>query len=239
MMTTNLTLGRPYRLPFDDESTAYFYDPKEWVKFFPAYIMKWLADHPRQLTETTPEKRKEQAAEWQRFEPCKPLPAPEHMPIVIAVRMSLSFPLLISAVPLWTADRSRILKDKETGSERLPKLERCVFSDGGISSNFPIHFFDRPLPRWPTFGIDLQNFHPDFPRDPQDQSKNSYLVRTNAGGPTSGIVSTRRVPASRGSWASSARFSTQFTTGRIMHRCASPVTGIALCIYFRAMTKAG
>jgi predicted acylesterase/phospholipase RssA len=182
MMTTNLTLGRPYRLPFDDVSTDFFYDPEEWAKFFPAYIMKWLEEHPRQLTRTTIKERDEQEAERKRFEPRKPLPAPEHMPIVIAARMSLSFPILISAVPLWTVDRSRVLKDKVTGEESLPKLERCIFSDGGISSNFPIHFFDHPLPRWPTFGIDLQSFHPDYPQDPKDQSKNSYLVRTNAAG---------------------------------------------------------
>ncbi|HEX6183213.1 MAG TPA: hypothetical protein VFZ44_04820 [Pyrinomonadaceae bacterium] len=182
LITTNLTLGRPYRLPFDDESTEYFYDPEEWAKFFPAYVMKWLAEHPRELTETEPKKRERQATEWKSFEPRKPLPSPRDMPVVIAARMSLSFPVLIGAVPLWTVDRSRVLKDKKTGVERPPKLERCVFSDGGISSNFPIHFFDKPLPRWPTFGIDLQNFHPDFPRDPEDESKNSYLVRTNAGG---------------------------------------------------------
>ncbi len=35
MMTTNLTLGRPYRLPFDDESTEYFYDPAEWAEILP------------------------------------------------------------------------------------------------------------------------------------------------------------------------------------------------------------
>ncbi len=96
--------------------------------------------------------------------------------------MSLSFPVLISAVPLWTVDRSRVLTDAQTGQARAPKLERCVFADGGISSNFPIHFFDRPLPRWPTFGIDLQSFHPDHPRDPKDESQNSYLVRTNGAG---------------------------------------------------------
>ncbi|KAG1385865.1 hypothetical protein G6F59_017159 [Rhizopus arrhizus] len=31
----------------------------------------------------------------------------------------------------------------------------CWFSDGGISSNFPIHLFDAALPRWPTFAINL------------------------------------------------------------------------------------
>ena len=186
MMTTNLTLGRPYRLPFDDDSTEYFYDPAEWSKFFPAYIMKWLEDHPREPTETEPARRNRQAVEWKSFAPRKPLPAPKDIPIVIAARMSLSFPVLISAVPLWTIDRSRVLKDKKTGAERPPQLERCLFSDGGISSNFPIHFFDQALPRWVTFGINLQSFHPDFKPDPNDtnpdQSQFSYLVRNNGAG---------------------------------------------------------
>ena len=182
MMTTNLTLGRPYRLPFDDDSTEFFYDPQEWAQYFPSYIMKWLADHPRQPTKTDPAARARQEAEWKSFEPRKPLPSPDDFPIVIAARMSLSFPILISAVPLWTVDRSRKLKDEQRNTVSPPRLERCLFSDGGISSNFPIHFFDRALPRWVTFGIDLQSFHPDYPPDQNDQSKNSYLVRTNRGG---------------------------------------------------------
>ena len=44
--------------------------------------------------------------------------------------------------------------------ERAPEnskypLQRCWFSDGGLTSNFPIHFFDAPIPSWPTFGINL------------------------------------------------------------------------------------
>jgi hypothetical protein len=65
--------------------------------------------------------------------------------------------------------------------DEKPVAERCLFSDGGISSNFPVHFFDQALPRWPTFGIDLQEFHPDFPRS-EDERKNSYLVRTAGAG---------------------------------------------------------
>ena len=37
------------------------------------------------------------------------------------------------------------------------------FSDGGIASNFPIHFFDSWLPDRPTFGITLQ-YLPDYLR---------------------------------------------------------------------------
>lgn len=41
-------------------------------------------------------------------------------------------------------------------SEWARKLHRCLFSDGGLSSNFPIHFFDGLLPQKPTFAISLE-----------------------------------------------------------------------------------
>jgi hypothetical protein len=59
--------------------------------------------------------------------------------------MSLSFPILLSAVPLHAVDYTR---DGEP-------IVAHRFSDGGITSNFPIHFFDAAIPGRPTFGIDL------------------------------------------------------------------------------------
>jgi hypothetical protein len=69
----------------------------------------------------------------------------EDMPIVVAARLSLSFPLLFAAVPLWAIDY-----EAQRGQRRL---RRCLFTDGGVSSNFPIHLFDNAIPRWPTFGL--------------------------------------------------------------------------------------
>ena len=76
------------------------------------------------------------------------LPSPHAFPIVLAARMSLSFPLLFSAVPLWAVDND--------APHAQRRLKRCWFSDGGISSNFPMHLFDGLVPRWPTFGITLE-----------------------------------------------------------------------------------
>jgi hypothetical protein len=74
----------------------------------------------------------------------------------------LSFPALLSAVPLYAVDFGlKVNQDKLTS----PHAERCWFSDGGISSNLPIHFFDAPLPLWPTFAINLKQFHPDHPEE--------------------------------------------------------------------------
>jgi hypothetical protein len=48
--------------------------------------------------------------------------------------------------------------------EQTPRpVVACWFSDGGITSNFPIHFFDGLLPRRPTFGLNLRTYPPDHP----------------------------------------------------------------------------
>ena len=78
-----------------------------------------------------------------------PLPAAPDLPILLGARMSLSFPILLSAVPLYAAN---VTRRNEQGKF---ELERCWFSDGRLTSNFPIHFFDAPLPSRPTFGINL------------------------------------------------------------------------------------
>jgi hypothetical protein len=69
--------------------------------------------------------------------------------------MSLSFPGLISAVPLYKYDYTL---PKPGGTSERGVLKRCLFSDGGISSNFPVHFFDSFLPSRPTFGISLAEY---------------------------------------------------------------------------------
>jgi predicted acylesterase/phospholipase RssA len=125
MITTCLTLGRPYRLPFrlDD---AFYFDEQELGAYFPDEIVKHLVAHAGEAGRNG----------------YLPLPPPDQLPIVFAARLSLSFPLLLSTVPLYQMNAEQ-------------KFEKCLFSDGGICSNFPIHFFDSALPRWPTFGINL------------------------------------------------------------------------------------
>jgi hypothetical protein len=97
--------------------------------------------------------------------------------------MSLSFPILISAVPLWGFDFSYAAKD-DRGERGEARLSRCWFSDGGLTSNFPIHFFDGPIPRWPTFAFNLTPFHPRFAYDPHDETRNVWLPSTNGEGLT-------------------------------------------------------
>jgi hypothetical protein len=163
MMTTNLTQGRPYQLPF--EQRGLYWDPGEFRDLFPERVVNWMKAHS------------EPYSDGKRYR----LPGAENMPVIVAVRMSLSFPVLISAVPIWSVDFSR-LKNKALEKEKKPpELERCWFSDGGICSNFPVHFFDSPLPRWPTFAINLRPFHPDF-KPSTDEHKNIWMPSDNGQG---------------------------------------------------------
>ncbi len=87
-------------------------------------------------------------------------PDPDRLPLIVGARMSLSFPFLISGVPLWRKDFTL----NEPAEQN--KLRRCLFTDGGLSSNFPIHFFDRLMPNSPTFAISLDEY--DAKRDRGD-----------------------------------------------------------------------
>jgi predicted acylesterase/phospholipase RssA len=158
MMTTNLTHGRPYRLPF--ETRTFYFAPSEMRRLFPANVVDRMiaADDPSKNVMTPDGERLVQ------------FPAGDDLPVVVATRMSLSFPILLSALPLWSVDFSR--RDVE------PYPERCWFSDGGITSNFPVHFFDAPLPRWPTFAINLAQRTKRY----HDDGQRIYMPRTNRGG---------------------------------------------------------
>lgn len=145
MMTTNLSGRRPYSLPFithpshPERDARYSYEEKEWARYFPKRIMAWLEGHTIPVA-------------------CNPgyryLPDADVLPVIVAVRMSLSFPFLLSAIPLYRQDWT--YRSKADYSQ----LRRCVFSDGGISSNFPIQFFDNLLPTRPTFAIALRDYSP-------------------------------------------------------------------------------
>ncbi len=76
--------------------------------------------------------------------------------MIVAARMSMSFPFLFSAVPLYAANRAACAQMGNGAS--APEFLKAWFSDGGLSSNIPIHFFDGPIPRWPTFALNLRGF---------------------------------------------------------------------------------
>jgi len=110
-----------------------------------------------------------------------PLPAPADLPVVVGARMSLSYPILISAVPLYACDFSRPANQEAKARGEPPAYEHCWFSDGGICLNFPVYLFDQPVPRWPAFGINLRPFPPDLSRS-RAEADNVFMPSTNRDG---------------------------------------------------------
>jgi hypothetical protein len=152
MVTTSLMDERPYSLPLDTD--RFFFKREEWSRIFSARVMKFLLAKCRPFTPASGEKNA-----FFYF------PEPAHLPLIVAARMSLSFPGLISAVPLWTRDFT--LRDKAD----MDKLRRCLFSDGGVTNNFPIQFFDHLLPNSPTFAISLDEYDSKRNGDSMDDPK--------------------------------------------------------------------
>lgn len=160
MFSTNLALGRPFIFPLSSSDPPdgpardrLYFNATELAQYLPADVVSFLKKkstsyHPAEGGERN-DPHEADAVRLGLLE----LPRPGDFPVLLAARMSLSFPVLLSAVPLWSIDR-------KTGHAR-GQFRRCWFSDGGISSNFPIHLFDSLLPMWPTFGINLQDHDND------------------------------------------------------------------------------
>lgn len=197
-MTTCLTQSRSYRIPNDfglgsDAHERWFFDEAELRKVLPQPLVDHLV--AEENAPPAPSGPKD-AIEWewlrQALLPLRPLPAPGRWPIVMAARMSLSFPILLAAVPLWKVDwsldrNSAARRDwrADPSSTAVPRAERCWFSDGGITSNFPVHFFDTLLPLRPTFAINLRGFHPNrewAARPDVPESEKVYRPENNRGG---------------------------------------------------------
>jgi hypothetical protein len=204
VMTTNLVNRRAHQMPW--ENHEWFFKPDEFLKLFP----KDVVDHMVKKALPLNEKKTARSLIGRGLaarQGLLPLPEAADLPVIVATRMSLSFPVLLSAVPLWRFDytweeNECLLRDwrvwgdlvaKTDGLEALEdphawptvgrpaeeaEYECCWFSDGGISSNFPVHFFDRLVPRWPTFAIDLRPF-PFGRKVSEDQAKNVEMPERN------------------------------------------------------------
>ncbi len=170
MVTTNLSQGQPYTLPFT--SGPFLFSKQEFERLFPHYIVEYMTtiseaypptDITQQSIQVMVPHGEDQYRPLKDREPSEThdlyfLPRGLDLPVVVATRMSLSFPLLLSAVPLWTLNEAclRRYTDGNTITLAAGDLQRNWFSDGGTCSNFPIHFYDRWFPNHPTFGINLE-----------------------------------------------------------------------------------
>ncbi|APR78347.1 RpoH suppressor [Minicystis rosea] len=186
MVTTNLSLAQPVVLPFENDKL--FFKRADFERLFPPWVVGYLVEpHPRPAYAHPPEARA-QRAEARRLKREKlfrppsgfyPLPQGGRLPVIVAVRMSLSFPILLSQVRLYSVKDEtweRIsarreqwdAEDKErrrAGQASSPPFDpvdlaehdfdESWFGDGGIAANFPLSIFDHWMPKRPTFGINL------------------------------------------------------------------------------------
>ncbi len=198
MFTANVTHGRPYVFPQNEggeDDLPLFFRSSEMNRLFPPDVVKDMEVDPVTGQSNEYQEDAKPARERARVvrerglrsramglvgslamgkspvvgskeEPMYRLPT-KHLPILVAARMSVSFPILFSAVPLWILDKR---------DEKKHVFRRCLFCDGGICSNFPIHLFDSPIPSWPTFGISLH----ELPTSKTDPAKASSPLSDQA-----------------------------------------------------------
>ncbi|WP_264213138.1 patatin-like phospholipase family protein [Leisingera thetidis] len=152
-VTTDLTSQRPFQMPLKVPEHYYFRE-EDLKRVIPPRVVRWMVEK----SAGTPKR----ISIGGRMETFLPLPDWKDIPVILVTRMSMSFPGLIQAVPLWRYD------------SEVQEWVRCLFSDGGISSNLPVHMFDAWLPRRPTFAISLGTYdkhrHGADPEDPADVS---------------------------------------------------------------------
>jgi len=164
-VTTDITTHRPYALPMNNNLHAF--SRQEFLRLFPARVVEHM------VARTQPVRPEWGDATGDLF-----YFRSEDLPVVVLARMSLSFPGLFSQVPLHRIDHTFVHPDAEGR-----RVVRCLFSDGGLSSNFPVHFFDRLLPQTPTFGISLGEYHPwrTRPKTPPVPDDGRVVLPTEAG----------------------------------------------------------
>jgi hypothetical protein len=129
LMTTDVSAGRPVRLPLPDDNPFYF-DVEEIARVVPRVVVESMRDRAEGTVELG-------------GRTLHKVPGAA-MPVLLATRMSLAVPGLLASVPFY-----------EPREDVRRGYAEHWFSDGAVTSNFPVHFFDALLPGHPTFGLDL------------------------------------------------------------------------------------
>ena len=152
LVASDINRGQSVQLPFMRREDRLYARISDLRALFPEAVVTWMIDHRRTSAEIDAElealvPEADARADFIR------LPRPQDLPVLIAVRMSLSFPFLFRAVRLYVVRRN----GQAPGCQELAEI---WLADGGITSNFPIHLFDAPIPGRPTFCLNLL-YHDD------------------------------------------------------------------------------
>ena len=149
MMTSDVSRQISAQFPFLEVPTPLYFNASEMRRYFPENVVQWMIDHAGEAIDGV----KAGNGDFR-------LPSPNNLPVLLAARMSLSFPILLSAVPLHAVNFSQGKR----------KLEEVWYSDGGLTSNFPVHLFDGPIPSRPTFCLNLVGYDTSLDRgDDRDE----------------------------------------------------------------------
>lgn len=209
LITTCLNEGKPYDMPFD--ARRFFFKQSDWERLFPKNVIDALtsaptAKAPSDGSDEDGSTKAQKSWEWETRQATASglvrLPGAADLPVIVAARMSLSFPLLISAIPLCTINRrdpdnQQAAKSFDDGdADATLKFSQVWFTDGGFCSNFPVDLFDAALPSRPTFAINLGGFPEGKGPHPDDPRKDVEWARTNGSSllpqfseiPTSGVA---------------------------------------------------
>jgi len=181
LMAVNLSLGRPVRITHDDEHRTleedeeYWFDRRDFEQLFPQAVVDAMVA----AAEREPGGR---VGAYLRF------PRMENVPIIVGVRLSFALPILFSAVRLYKRDATRLPVERRAGNP-VPEsaLEPCWFVDGGVCTSLPIHLFDKPMPRWPTFAVNLRSVHPDA-REPGGEALQVWMDNDFRTDPAHGLL---------------------------------------------------
>ena len=178
LMTTDLVHRVPYRFPLADQELGLLVRRSDLVTLFSKCVVDALCTKPL-------EGEFRDVDSGDTVTDLYELPDSSDLPVVFAVRISLAFPSLFTAVRLYRVaagkddyfphvrnEYGQMIRG-ESGLATYPArasqpaqsptwVQELWLSDGGIASNFPIHFFDAVLPRWPTVGINLGPYPAGF-----------------------------------------------------------------------------
>lgn len=203
VMTSAVSQQMVYGIPFREGTPTLYYETNELNRLFPPRVVDWIESRA-----TLAEKANDKGLRPDDYavdttirnadgKALRPFPRGADLPVVVAIRMSLSFPILLSALPLYSVDftrkknqdektRMRAAMEKGDVPQATFDATRIWFSDGGIGSNMPLHMFDALLPSYPTFAVNLKAEHPDNPIIEPETKENKdgrvYLPENNRAG---------------------------------------------------------
>src|SRR5215471_16555087 len=93
MIASDISRNRTVQLPFLETPSPLYVETSVLERYFPPTIVEWMKNNAGRY-----DGRVEPRADVIR------LPWPQNLPIVFGARLSLSFPVLLSALPLMTPD---------------------------------------------------------------------------------------------------------------------------------------